>query len=156
MIELSVNGKACRVEDEPTALLLDVLRNRLELTGARFGCGAGECGACSVLVDGRDTHSCMTEIGNLVGKSIVTLEGIGTPERPHALQTAFLELQAAQCGYCLAGIIVAAKALLDRNPKPSRSDVVEALNSHLCRCGVHQRIVDAVLLAAAHLREPGR
>jgi nicotinate dehydrogenase subunit A len=156
MIELSVNGKAYRVEDEPTALLLDVLRNRLGLTGARFGCGAGECGACSVLVDGRDTHACMTEIGNLVGQSIVTLEGIGTPEKPHALQTAFLELQAGQCGYCLAGIILAAKALLDRNANPSRADVVEALNSHLCRCGVHQRIVDAVLLAAEREREAGR
>ena len=153
MIELSINGRVVSVEEEPAAILLDVLRNRLGLLGARFGCGAGHCGACAVLVDGEDRSSCMLEIGNLRGKKVVTLEGIGTEQNPHPLQNAFIELQAGQCGYCLSGIVVGAKALLDRNPNPSRSDIAAALNSHLCRCGVHLRIIDAVLLAAKRMRE---
>ena len=153
MIELSINGKDITVEEEPTAFLLDVLRNRLGLMGARFGCGAGHCGACAVLVDGEDKSSCILEIGNLRGRHVVTLEGIGSERHPHPLQTALIELQAGQCGYCLAGIIVGAKGLLDRNPDPSRDDVIEALNGHLCRCGVHLRIIDAVLLAAKRMRE---
>jgi len=153
MIELSINGKDITVEEEPTAFLLDVLRNRLGLMGARFGCGAGHCGACAVLVDGEDKSSCILEIGNLRGRRVVTLEGIGSERHPHPLQTALIELQAGQCGYCLAGIIVGAKGLLDRNPDPSRDDVIEALNGHLCRCGVHLRVIDAVLLAAKRMRE---
>ena len=153
MIELEINGEKRTVDTEPTAILLDVLRNRLQLMGARFGCGAGQCGACAVLVDGEDKSSCMLEVGNLRGKKIVTLEGIGTERNPHPLQAAILELQAGQCGYCLSGIIVGAKALLDRNRDPSHGDIVAALNSHLCRCGVHLRIIDAVLLAAKRMRE---
>ncbi len=153
MIQLSINGEAREIDAAPTANLLDVLRNHCGQMGARFGCGAGQCGACSVLVDGEDKASCTLEIGNLAGKKIVTLEGIGTPEKPHPVQTAFLELQAGQCGYCLSGIIVGAKALLDRNPDPTRKEVAEALSWHLCRCGVHNRILDAVLLAASRLRE---
>jgi len=153
VVELSVNGKVRRVDAEPTALLLDVLRNRLGLVGARFGCGQGQCGACAVLVDGEDRASCAVEIGSLKGKSIVTVEGIGTPDKPHPLQTAILETQAGQCGYCLTGIVVGAKALLDKNPSPTRKDIVTALSGHLCRCGVHNRIVDAVLLAARRMRE---
>ena len=153
MIELEINGENRVVDAEPTAILLDVLRNRLGLMGARFGCGAGHCGACAVLVDGEDKSSCMIEIGNLRGKKVLTLEGIGTEENPHPLQTAILERQAGQCGYCLSGIIVGAKALLDRNPTPSRNDIVVALNGHLCRCGVHLRIIEAVLLAAKRMRE---
>ncbi len=153
MIQLSINGETREIDAAPTANLLDVLRNHCGHMGARFGCGAGQCGACSVLVDGEDKASCMLEIGNLAGKKIVTLEGIGTPEKPHPVQTAFLELQAGQCGYCLSGIIVGAKALLDRNPDPTRKEVAEALSWHLCRCGVHNRILDAVLLAASRLRE---
>ena len=153
MIELIINGKNVTVEEEPTAILLDTLRNRVGLMGARYGCGAGQCGACAVLIDGEAKSSCMLEIGNLLGKRIVTLEGIGTEEAPHPLQTAFLELQAGQCGYCLSGIIVAAKALLDRNPNPSRNDIVVALNGHLCRCGVHLRIIEAVFLAARRMKE---
>jgi nicotinate dehydrogenase subunit A len=153
MIELSINGRVVSVEEESAAILLDLLRNRLGLLGARFGCGAGHCGACAVLVDGEDKSSCMLEIGNLRGKKVVTLEGIGTEQNPHPLQTALIELQAGQCGYCLSGIVVGAKALLDRNPDPSRSDVTAALNSHLCRCGAHLRIVDAVLFAAKRMRE---
>jgi nicotinate dehydrogenase subunit A len=153
MVELNVNGTEVAVEDGPTALLLDVLRNRLKLMGARFGCGAGECGACAVLIDGEDKPSCQIEIGNLQGKRIVTLEGIGTAAHPHPIQTAMIRLQAGQCGYCLAGIVVGAKALLDREPRPSRRDAARALDGHLCRCGAHNRILDAVLLAAARLRE---
>jgi len=153
MVDLHINGKILAVEDEPTALLLDVLRNRLHLKGARFGCGAGECGACAVLVDGEDRASCQIEIGNLSGKHIVTLEGIGNETQPHPIQTAILELQAGQCGYCLSGIIVAAKAFLDRRPNPTRRDIAIALDGHLCRCGAQNRILDAVLLAARRMRE---
>jgi len=152
-IELTVNGEARRIEVEETASLLDVLRNTLGLRAARFGCGAGECGACSVLIDGDDKASCQLEVGNLVGRSIITLEGIGTPERPHPLQTAVLELQAGQCGYCLSGILLAAKALLDRNPDPSRAEIARALSWHLCRCGAHNRIMAAVALAGGLMRE---
>ncbi|HEY2483182.1 MAG TPA: (2Fe-2S)-binding protein [Caulobacteraceae bacterium] len=152
-LELSINGETRRLQVDDTASLLDVLRGDLGLKAARFGCGAGECGACSVLVDGEDKASCQIEVGNLAGKAITTLEGIGTRERPHPLQTAMLELQAGQCGYCLAGIIVAAKALLDRNPDPSRAEVAQALDGHLCRCGAHNRIMAAVAVAGRRLRE---
>jgi nicotinate dehydrogenase subunit A len=104
-----------------------------------------------VLVDGRDTQACQTEVGNLAGRTIVTLEGLGTPENPHPLQTAFLDLQAGQCGYCLSGIIVGAKALLERNPDPTRKEIAEALAGHLCRCGVHNRIIEAVQRAAKQM-----
>jgi|SRR5579871_687345 len=153
MIALSVNGKTVSVEEGPTELLLDVLRNRLGLMGARFGCGAGECGACAVLVDGEDKCSCSLEIGSLAGKMVVTVEGLGTAERPHPIQAALIEKQAGQCGYCLTGIVIGAKALLDRNPRPSRREVALALDGHLCRCGAHQRIIDAVLLAAERIRK---
>ena len=151
-IELTLNGAARQLRADDTATLLDVLRNEIDLKGARFGCGAGQCGACSVIVDGEDVASCQLEVGNLEGKSIVTLEGIGTEGDPHPLQTAFLELQAGQCGYCLAGILVGAKALLDRNPDPSRAEIAAALAWHLCRCGAHNRILAAVALAAERLR----
>lgn len=151
-ITLSINGQARRLTVDDTASLLDVLRAELELKGARFGCGAGQCGACAVLVDGEDKASCQLEVGNLEGKAVTTLEGIGTPERPHPLQTAFLDLQAGQCGYCLAGIIVGAKALLDRNPDPTRAEIAQALAWHLCRCGAHNRIMAAVALAAERMR----
>jgi nicotinate dehydrogenase subunit A len=153
-LELSINGETRRFAVEDTTSLLEVLRNTLGLKAARYGCGAGQCGACSVLVDGEDRAACQIEVGNLAGKAIVTLEGIGTAARPHPLQTAFLELQAGQCGYCLAGIMVAAKALIDRNPDPSRAEIAEALNWHLCRCGAHNRILAAVALAARRMREP--
>ena len=152
-IELRINGEARSLHVDETASLLDVLRDDLDLKGARYGCGVGQCGACSVLVDGEDRAACQIEVGNLLGKSIVTLEGIGTPDRPHPLQTAFLELQAGQCGYCLAGILVAAKALIDHNPEPSRVEIAQALSWHLCRCGAHNRIMAAVALAARRMRE---
>jgi nicotinate dehydrogenase subunit A len=152
-IELTLNGRPVRLEAKDDELLLDVLRERLALFGARFGCGAGQCGACAVLVDGEVAAACHTEMGTLAGKSVTTVEGLGTPERPHPLQTALLELQAGQCGYCLSGILVGAKALLDRNPDPSRAEVAQALDWHLCRCGVHNRVMDAVLLAARRMRQ---
>jgi nicotinate dehydrogenase subunit A len=152
-LELTINGETRRLKVDDAATLLDVLRNEFDLKAARFGCGAGQCGACSVIVDGEDKASCQLEVGNLEGKAVTTLEGIGTPDRPHPLQTAFVELQAGQCGYCLAGILVGAKALLDRNPNPSRAEIAEALNWHLCRCGAHNRILAAVALAAQRMRE---
>ncbi len=152
-IELTINGAARRLRVDDAASLLDVLRSDIDLKGARYGCGAGQCGACSVIVDGEDVASCQLEVGNLAGKQVTTLEGIGTPERPHPLQTAFLDLQAGQCGYCLSGVLVAAKALLDRNPNPSRAEIAAALSWHLCRCGAHNRIMAAVALAAERMRE---
>lgn len=150
-IEFSLNGATRSAEADPTAPLLDVLRNQLGVTGARFGCGAGDCFACAVLVDGEVKASCQIEAGNAAGKTIVTVEGIGTPEAPHPLQSAFIEKQAGQCGYCLAGLIVGAKALLDANPNPSRAEIATALSPHLCRCGTHNRIMDAVALAATRM-----
>lgn len=152
-MDLMINGRRREVSADPATSLLEVLRADLGLTGARFGCGEGQCGACSVLVDGEDLAACQLEVGNLAGKAITTVEGLGTPENPHPLQTAFLELQAGQCGYCLSGILVGAKGLLDRNPTPTRKEVAQALSWHLCRCGIHNRVMDAVLLAAS--RMPG-
>ena len=152
-IELSINGESRRLKIDDAATLLEALRNHLELKAAKYGCGAGQCGTCAVIVDGEERPACQLEVGNLAGKQITTLEGVGAPDRPHPLQTAFLELQAGQCGYCLSGILVGAKALLDANPAPSRAEVAEALSWHLCRCGAHNRIMDAVLLAADRMRE---
>ena len=152
-IALTINNLPRTVEVEETASLLVVLRNELGLVGARFGCGAGQCGACAVLIDGEDKASCMTEIGLVEGKSVMTVEGLGNAAEPHPLQMAFIEKQAGQCGYCLSGILVGAKALLDKNPSPTRADVAAALSWHLCRCGAHNRIMDAVLLAASRMRE---
>jgi nicotinate dehydrogenase subunit A len=147
-ISLKVNGATRSVPAEPDTPLLYVLRNDLELNGAKFGCGMAQCGACTVLIDGKAVRSCVTDIGSLANAEITTLEGLGTIEKPHALQRAFIEEQAAQCGYCINGMIMSAKALLDRNPKPTERDVREALAANLCRCGTHNRIVRAVLRAA--------
>lgn len=152
-IDLVLNGEPHSVEAEESASLLDVLRGPLGVSGARFGCGLGQCGACAVLIDGREEAACTLSIEAAAGKAVLTSEGLGAPERPHPLQAAFLELQAGQCGYCLSGILVGAKALLDRNPDPSRREIAEALDWHLCRCGVHNRILDAVALAARRMRE---
>jgi nicotinate dehydrogenase subunit A len=152
-VELTINGQARSLRIEDTATLLEVLRNHLDLKAARFGCGAGQCGTCAVIVDGEERAACQLEVGNLAGKAITTLEGIGTAEHPHPLQSALIELQAGQCGYCLAGVIVGAKALLERNPSPSRAQIAEALAWHLCRCGAHNRILAAVALAAERVRE---
>jgi nicotinate dehydrogenase subunit A len=128
--------------------LLYVLRNDFELNGAKYGCGLSQCGACTVLIDGQAVRSCVTPISALEKSEITTIEGLGTIDKPHVLQRAFIEEQAAQCGYCTNGMIMSAKELLDRNPRPSEPDVRAALASNLCRCGTHNRIVRAVLRAA--------
>jgi nicotinate dehydrogenase subunit A len=150
-IVLTVNGKTARVSVEPDTPLLYVLRNDLELNGPRFGCGLAQCGACSVLIGGREARSCVTPVGRVQGE-IVTLEGLGTLERPHPLQRAFIEEQACQCGYCANGMVIAAKALLDKTPLPSDAQVRQALNGHLCRCASHNRIVRAVQRAARAMK----
>jgi nicotinate dehydrogenase subunit A len=147
-VSLKVNGAMRTVATEPSTPLLYVLRNDLGLNGAKFGCGLGQCGACTVLVDGAPVRSCVTPIGELARSEVTTLEGLGTIERPHPLQAAFIAEQAAQCGYCIGGMIMMAKALLDRNPLPSEAEVRLELIGNLCRCGVHNRIVRAVLRAA--------
>ena len=147
-INIKVNGAMHSVPAEPDTPLLYVLRNDLGLNAAKFGCGLAQCGACTVLVDGKPVRSCVTPIDTLGQSEITTLEGLGTVERPHPLQAAFMAEQAAQCGYCIPGIIMAAKALLDHNPQPSEADVRQGLALNLCRCGTHMRIVRAVLRAA--------
>ena len=147
-INIKVNGAMHSVPAEPDTPLLYVLRNDLGLNAAKFGCGLAQCGACTVLVDGKPVRSCATPIDTLGQSEITTLEGLGTIERPHPLQAAFMAEQAAQCGYCIPGMIMAAKALLDRNPQPSEADVRQGLAGNLCRCGTHNRIVRAVLRAA--------
>jgi len=150
-ISLTVNGSAVGVETDPDTPLLDVLRNHLGLVGTKFGCGLEQCGCCMVLVDGRPEKSCGKAVSTVAGRSILTIEGLGTPERPHPLQQAFLDEQAGQCGYCLPGILVSAAALLEANKNPSRGEIIAALDPHLCRCGIHNRVIRAIQNAAATL-----
>jgi nicotinate dehydrogenase subunit A len=149
LFTLRVNGSERRLTADGDAPLLDVLRNALGLKGTRFGCGSEQCGACFVLIDGRAVPSCTTTVCSVAGKSIVTVEGLGRPGSPHPLQKAFIAEQAAQCGYCSSGMLVSAAALLLRSPRPTEVDVKQALDRNLCRCGSHNRIVRAVLRAAA-------
>ena len=151
MIELRVNGRPHRLDVDPDTPLLYVLRNDLGLKAAKFGCGLEQCGACQVLVDGDAVPSCRTPVASLAGREITTLEGIGTEGQPHPIQKAFLAENAAQCGFCTAGIIVAAKSLLDRNPAPNDTEIRDALAIHLCRCGAHARVLRAVKRAAREL-----
>ena len=146
---LRVNGTEHRLEADGGTLLIDVLRNRLGLKGTRFGCGAEQCGACFVLVEGRVAISCTTPLEAVDRKSITTIEGLGSPEAPHPLQEAFIAEQAAQCGYCTSGMLISAAALLEKSPHPTEAEVREALDRNLCRCGSYSRIVRAVLRAAA-------
>src|ERR1043166_8131323 len=152
-ISLTINGKPAEVNADPDTPLLDVLRNHLGLDGTMFGCGLEQCGCCMVLVDGRPEKSCGKAVSTVAGKAVLTIEGLGTPERPHPLQQAFLDEQAGQCGYCLPGILISAKALLDRNPAPSRREIAAALDDNICRCGSHARILRAIERAARSLRE---
>jgi len=152
-IAFTVNGERRQVGAPDTASLLDVLRNQFGLMGTRYGCGLEQCGSCMVLVDGQPTFACTRDVGTVAGRAVTTVEGLGTPAKPHPLQQAFLDEQAGQCGYCLSGILMSAKALLDRTPDPSRADIVAALDRHLCRCGAHVRILRAVERAAATLRD---
>ena len=149
---LTVNGQTRQISAAATTPLIDVLRNQLGLTGTRYGCGLEQCGSCMVLVDGAAVFACTREVGTLHGKAVTTIEGLGGAGHLHPVQQAFLDEQAGQCGYCLSGIVMSTKALLDRNPSPSRADIVAALDKHLCRCGAHQRILRAVERAAAALR----
>lgn len=149
MVALTVNGRPVSLADPEDTTLLDALRSTLGLTGSRFGCGVGQCGACMVLVDGWAQPSCTLPLWAVAGKAVVTVEGLGTPDRPHPLQTAFLAHGAGQCGYCLAGILVSAAGLLRQTPHPAEAEVRDALDRNLCRCGAHNRMVRAVLAAAA-------
>ncbi|HZA09552.1 (2Fe-2S)-binding protein [Mycobacterium sp.] len=149
---MTVNGTRRTVRTEDDTALLYVLRNHLGLKGTRFGCGLGVCGACFVLVDGRPVYSCNTPLWSVRDKHITTVEGLGGDQRPHPLTRAMVAGQAAQCGYCISGIVVAAAALLNENPDPSESEVRAALDDNLCRCGAHNRMVRAVLAAAAEKR----
>ena len=147
-ISLKVNGAMRSVPAEPDTPLLYVLRNDLGFNGAKFGCGLGQCGACTVLIDGQPTRSCMVPLAEIGESEVVTIEGLGSVEKPHPLQQAFIAEQAVQCGYCINGMIMTAKALLDRNPRPTEAEVRDGLALNLCRCGTHNRIVRAVLRAA--------
>ena len=151
-ITLIVNGAAHTVTAEPDTPLLYILRNDLKLKGAKFGCGLGQCGACMVLMDGHNVMSCEVPLWSAVGKSITTIEGLGTLQSPHALQRAFIGEQAAQCGYCLSGVIMSSAALLAANPEPTLDDIKQALTRNLCRCGTHTRMLTAVPRAAADLK----
>jgi nicotinate dehydrogenase subunit A len=148
-LKLNVNGETrtvvVRDSMEP---LLYVLRNQLGLTGAKYGCGLGQCGSCTVIVDGEAVRSCLLPVSRLTGKKVTTIEGLGTPAKPHPLQAAIVAEQAAQCGYCVTGIIMTAKALLDTNPHPSDAEIRAALKGNLCRCGTHQRILRAIRRAS--------
>ena len=152
-IRLIVNGRMHDVVATPDTPLLYVLRNDLELNGPKYGCGLGECGTCAVLIDGAAARSCVIPIEGCIGRAITTLEGLGTRAAPDPVQAAFITEQAAQCGYCLNGMIMTTKALLNANPHPSEAEVVEVLRYNLCRCGAHVEILRAALRAAGHLVE---
>ena len=146
--DLRINGKAQAVESSDAAKPLLYVLRELKLTAAKFGCGLGQCGACTVLIEGAAIRSCQTTVADAQGKPIVTLEGLGTPDNPHPLQTAFIKEQVPQCGYCTSGIIMSAAALLSTNKKPSESDIRSALDGNLCRCGTHTRVLRAVMAAS--------
>ena len=144
-----VNGRPVSVTFDGTAPLLSVLRDTLGLRGSKFGCGTEQCGACMVLIDGKPEYSCSREVSSVAGRTVTTIEGLSSDRSLHPLQQALLDEQAGQCGYCLPGIVISAAALLANNKKPSRADIVAALDPHLCRCGIHNRVIRAVQKAAA-------
>ena len=156
MIELNVNGRTHAIDADPNTPLLYVLRDHLALSGAKFGCGLGQCGACTVMVDGQATFSCLTPISVLPGRRIKTVEGLGTIEQPGPVQRAFIDEQAAQCGYCIAGMIMRAQALLEKNPSPSEAEIRRHMMPNLCRCGTQLRILRAVRRAAERMRVTAR
>jgi nicotinate dehydrogenase subunit A len=160
-ITLDVNGKTHEIEADPATPLLYVLREDLKLNAAKFGCGLGQCGSCAVMVDGEAVLSCVTPVMTLQGRKVTTLEGLGTIDAPAPIQTAFIELQAAQCGYCIPGMMMSAQALLQKNPGASEQEIRDALRSNLCRCGTHMRILAAIkragqLMKSAAVEETGR
>src|SRR5437870_3642976 len=150
---LNVNGKKMTVDADSTVSLLSVLRNDLGLTGSKYGCGEGQCGACTVLLDGQPTRSCTTQVGRAAGKQITTIEGLEKDGRPHPLQEAFLKADAMQCAYCTSGMIMSSAALLQKNPRPNRNEIISAMNGNICRCGTYQRIVNAIEIAAGTAKE---
>jgi nicotinate dehydrogenase subunit A len=150
--KFQLNGRPAAVESwDPAQPLLYLLRNEASLHGPKFGCGLGQCGACTVLIDGKAVRSCVTPVRQVSGKNVTTIEGLGTPEKPDAVQAAFIVEQASQCGYCTNGMVMAAKSLLAQNPKPSLEQIKQGLAGNLCRCGTHTRIVRAVLRAAGEV-----
>ena len=153
--EFTVNGAPRQVKAKADLPLIYVLRNELGLIGTRYGCGQEQCGSCMVLIDGEPSYACARAVDSVAGRTVQTIEDLGTVADPHPLQQAFLDEQAGQCGYCLSGILISAEALLDRNSNPSRADIVAALEGHLCRCGAHSRIIRAVDRAAVLLRGEG-
>jgi nicotinate dehydrogenase subunit A len=155
MITLIVNGQTTRFDLDPETPLLYILRDNLALNGPKFGCGLGQCGACTVLIDGRAARSCSVPIAKVDGRKITTLEGLGSSRKPHPIQQAFVDEQAAQCGYCINGMIMTSKALLDRTPRPTDREIRRALAGNLCRCGTHQRIIAAVKRAAVLMAKGG-
>ena len=156
MITLEINGASQQVDADPATPLLYVLRDHLELNGAKFGCGLGQCGACTVMVDGNAVLSCVVPISVLQGRRIKTLEGLGTADNPGPVQRAFIEEQAAQCGYCIPGMIMRAQALLEKNTSPSQAEIRRFMNTNLCRCGTHMRILRAVERAARAMKAAGK
>jgi aerobic-type carbon monoxide dehydrogenase small subunit (CoxS/CutS family) len=151
-LTLLVNGKEHNVEVAPEESLLNVLRDRLELTGTKYGCGEGQCGACTVLVDGSPIRSCRTQASAAIGKKITTIEGLALGEALHPVQKAFIQAEAFQCGYCTPGMILSAVALLDRTPKPNEKEIIRAMDGNICRCGTYERIIEAVRWAATFSR----
>ena len=152
MITLTVNGTTHRLDIDPATPLLYALRGELGLNGAKFGCGLGQCGACTVIVDGEPVYSCLAPVIALQGRHVTTVEGLGSPDKPGPLQQAFIDEQAAQCGYCIAGMIMRAQALLHRNPAPSETEIRMHMEPNLCRCGTHMRILRAIRRASEALR----
>lgn len=155
-MHLDVNGKSRLVDTDPDTPLLYVLRDDLELRGPRFGCGLSQCGACTVIIDGNTVRSCSIPVSAVQNRRVTTLEGLGSVEHPHLLQTAFVEEQAAQCGYCMNGMIMTAKVLLDKNQNPTEAEIKRGLESVLCRCGSHLRVIRAINRAAASVRAKAR
>jgi nicotinate dehydrogenase subunit A len=152
-IRFRLNGVETDLDADPETSLLAILRGPLGLTGPHFGCGAGECGACNVLVDDRAVTACDTPLWSVANKDVITIEGLGNAQKPHPLQRAFIAEQALQCGYCVSGILISAAALLKRNPSPSNAEIRAALDRNLCRCGSHNRMVRAISRAAAEMRK---
>ncbi len=153
---LRVNGARHEVEAEPTETLLSVLRDRLGLTGSKYGCGEGQCGACTVLLGTRAVHACVTRVSAVADADVTTIEGLAGAGTLHPVQQAFLDVEAFQCGYCTPGMIMAAVALLRTTPSPSDDDIIRAMNRNICRCGTYPRIVQAIHAAAGQMRQPGR
>ena len=150
---LNVNGKKMSLDVDATASLLSALRNDLDLTGSKYGCGEGQCGACTVLLDGVATRSCITQVGRAAGKQITTIEGLGANGKLTRLQEAFIKTDAMQCAYCTSGMIVSANALLSKTPKPNREQIIEGMNGNICRCGTYQRIIEAIQMASGQAKE---